>query len=107
VRVIATVLMLYGVVIVASTTLLFATVSLPWALGGFGLSALLLASFVGLRRMKRWSVFVFAAVYVIVIAALLVTGIGAFAQSPMRLIFGLLPVVLFAIAWLPNRERFD
>lgn len=107
VRVISSVLVLYGVAIVASSMLLFVTLPPLWATGGFALSALLLASFVGLRRMKRWSVFVFFAVYAIAIGGILLTGAGAFAQSPIRVIFGLLPIVLFGIAWFPNRERFD
>ena len=107
VRVISAVLMFYGVVIVASSTVLFATLPASWALGGFGLSALLLASFVGLRRMKRWSVFVFLAVYAITVGGILFIGVGAFAQSPMRVLFGLLPIVLFGLAWFPNRKLFD
>ena len=106
-RVISYVLMLFGVVGVALS--LGAFVALPWWLASLAVLYTLaqFVSFVGLRRMRRWSVYLFLACVAIGLTAVAWAGITEFAASPQRLVFALLPIVLFGVAWYPNRALFS
>jgi hypothetical protein len=106
-RVLSNVLMLFGVVSFALSFGAFAV--LPWWLASLAVLYPLaqFVSFVGLRRMRQWSVYLFFACIAVGLVAVVWTGIAEFAASPQRIVFGLLPIVLFGVAWYPNRALFS
>jgi hypothetical protein len=99
--------MLFGVVSFALSLGAFAV--LPWWLASLAVLYSLgqFVSFVGLRRMRRWGVYLFFACVAVGLAAAVWAGIAEFAASPQRIVFALLPIVLFGVAWYPNRALFS
>jgi hypothetical protein len=106
-RVLSNILMLFGVVSFLLSFGAFAV--LPWWLASLAVLYPLaqFVSFVGLRRMRRWSVYVFLTCVAVGLAGVVWVGIAEFAASPQRIVFALLPIILFFVAWYPNRALFS
>ena len=106
-RVISNVLILFGVLSVALSFGAFVT--LPWWLASLAVLYALaqFVSFIGLRRMRRWSVYLFFACVIVALALVAYAGVGEFVASPQRILFAFGPIVLFVAAWYPNRALFS
>jgi len=106
-RVISYVLILFGVLSVALS--LGAFIALPWWLASLAMlyTFAQFVSFIGLRRMRRWSVYLFFACVAVAIVTVVLVGVAEFAASPRRIAFALLPIILFVAAWYPNRTLFS
>jgi len=105
-RVLSLLLVLIGIVQIAFTGPEF--VFMPsWVTGmALALTILLFAAYLGLRRMRKWSVYLFFACYGAFLILVLIGGAREFLSNPGRAFFALLPAALFLGAWLPNRFEF-
>jgi hypothetical protein len=106
-RVISSVLMFFGALGIAVALVSFAYS--PWWLASavVALSLVQFMSYVGLRRLRLWGVYLFFACVAVSVASTAYFGISAFASSPIRILSLTLPLVLFLVAWFPNRSDFS
>ena len=103
----SSVLIFFGVLSVAFS--LTAFVALPWWLASLALLYALaqFVSYVGLRRMRRWAVYLFFGCLALWLGPLFLVGFEELVASSRLVVFALLPIVLFILAWFPNRALFS